>query len=157
MSSWRSSNIDEMVLATFIEKGPLPPKVEAHWRVLSVIGFVVVHEAFVEMEPYGDLLLRIFSGRALLVEKPPRTASMGGFALATAQIGQFMKFDEMSETSISHGGHSLMGSAPRPGVVVMVVADHDGVVPGCPSEDTMVTNVVLDITDDGTLRDPVER
>ena len=37
---------------------------------------------------------------------------MGGFALAAAQVSQFMKFDEMSETSISHGGHTLAGSAP---------------------------------------------
>ena len=43
-----------MVLATFTEKGPLPPKEEAHWRVLSVVGFVVVREAFVGMELYGD-------------------------------------------------------------------------------------------------------
>jgi len=82
---------------------------------------------------------------------------MGGYALAVAQIGQFTKFDEMSETSISHGGRSSVGSAPRPGAVVRVMADHDGIVPGCPSEDTMVTDVVLDVVDDGTLRDPVER
>ena len=43
-----------MVLATFAEKGPLLTKEEAHWRVLSVVGFVVVREAFVGMEPYGD-------------------------------------------------------------------------------------------------------
>ena len=82
---------------------------------------------------------------------------MGGFALAAAQIGQFMKFDEMSETSISHGRHSSAGSAPRSGAVVRVVADHDGVVPRCPSKDTMVTDVVLNVADDGTLRDPTER
>ena len=45
-----------MVLATFTEKGPLPPKEEAHWRVLSVIDFVIVREAFVKMEPNEDLL-----------------------------------------------------------------------------------------------------
>ena len=28
-----------MVLAAFAEKRPLPPKEEAHWRVLSVVGF----------------------------------------------------------------------------------------------------------------------
>ena len=89
--------------------------------------------------------------------KPPRTAVMGGFALVDAQIGQFMKFDEMSETSISHGGLSMTRSTPRPGVVVRVAADHDGIVPRCPSEDTMVSDVVLDIADDGTLRDPTER
>ena len=82
---------------------------------------------------------------------------MGRFALVATQIGQFMKFDEMSETSISHGGHSSVGSAPCPGAVVWVVADHDGVVPGHPGEDTTVTDVVLDVADDGTLRDPIER
>ena len=55
MSSWRSSNIDEMLLAAFAKKRPLLPEEEAHWRVLSVVGFVVVHEAFIGMEPYGDL------------------------------------------------------------------------------------------------------
>ena len=44
-----------MVLAAFAEKGLFLPKEEAHWRVLSVIGFAVVHEAFVEMEPYEKL------------------------------------------------------------------------------------------------------
>ena len=44
-----------MVLAFFAEKGPLPPKEEAHWRVLSIVGFVVVYMAFVGMKPYGDL------------------------------------------------------------------------------------------------------
>ena len=44
-----------MVLAAFAEKGPLPPKEEAHWWVLSVVDFAVVREAFVRMEPYGKL------------------------------------------------------------------------------------------------------
>ena len=157
MSSWRSSNVDEMVSAAFAEKGPLTPKEEAHWRVLSVVGFVIVHEAFVGMEPYGDLFRRIFSEQALLVGKPPRTTSMGGFALAASQISQFMKLDEMSETSIRHGGHSPTGSAPHPGAVVRVVVDHDGVVPGRPGEGATVTDVVLDVADDGTLRDSTER
>ena len=56
-----------------------------------------------------------------------------------------MKFDEMSETSISHCSHTLVGSAPHLGAVVRVAADHDGVVPGHPGEDTMVTDVVLDV------------
>uniref|UniRef100_A0A0D9UZK6 Piwi domain-containing protein n=1 Tax=Leersia perrieri TaxID=77586 RepID=A0A0D9UZK6_9ORYZ len=34
--------------------------------------------------------------------------------LAAAQVSQFVKFDEMSETSSSHGGHTLAGSAPVP-------------------------------------------
>ena len=44
-----------MVSATFVNKGPLLPKEEVNWRVLSVIGFAVVREAFVGMEPYGKL------------------------------------------------------------------------------------------------------
>ena len=88
--------------------------------------------------------------------KPPGTASMGGFTLAAAQIGQFMKFDEMPEASISHGGRSSVGSAPCLGAVVRVAADHDGVVPRRPGEGTTVTDVVLDIADDGTLEDPIE-
>ena len=41
-----------MVSVAFAEKGPLPPKEEAHWRVLHVTGFGTVCEAFVGMEPY---------------------------------------------------------------------------------------------------------
>ena len=43
---------------------------------------------------------------------PPGTTSMGGFAIAVAQIGQFMKFDEMSETSTSLDSHTSAGSIP---------------------------------------------
>ena len=82
---------------------------------------------------------------------------MGGFTLAAAQIGQFMKLDEMSETSISHGGHSSAGNAPCPGVVVRVVADHDGVVPRRPGEGTTASDVVLNVADDGILEGPMER
>ena len=100
-----------MVLAVFAKKGPLPPKEEVHWRVLRVVGFVIVYEAFVGMEPYVGFFQQIFSGQALSVGKPPRTTSMGGFTLAAAQVGQFMKFDEMSETSISHVSHTSAGDA----------------------------------------------
>ncbi|XP_072959526.1 protein argonaute 4B-like [Typha angustifolia] len=34
--------------------------------------------------------------------------------LAAAQVGQFIKFDDMSETSSSHGGHTSAGSIPVP-------------------------------------------
>ena len=49
-----------------------------------------------------------------------------------------------------------MRSTPRLGAIVRVAADHDGVVPRCPGEDATVTDVVLDVADDGTLRDPTE-
>ena len=103
MSSCRSSNVDEMVLAAFAEKGLPPPKEVAHWRVLHVPGFITVYEAFVGMEPYVDFFRRIFSRRALSEGKPPRAALVGGFALAAAQVGQFIKFNE---TSSSHDGHT---------------------------------------------------
>ena len=109
MSSWRSSSVDEVVLAAFIEKGLLPPKEVAHWRVLHVAGFINICEAFVEMEPHVDSFWRIFSGRALSEGKPPRTAPVGGFSLAAAQVSQFIKFDE---TSSSHGDHTSTGSVP---------------------------------------------
>ena len=37
---------------------------------------------------------------------------MEGFTLAATQIGQFRKFDEMPETSTSHGSHTSAGSVP---------------------------------------------
>ena len=46
---------------------------------------------------------------------------------------------------------------PRPDAVVRVAADHDGIVPRRPGEDAMVADMVLDITDDGALKDPSER
>ena len=54
MSSWRSPNVDEMVVVAFAEKGLVLPKEVAHWRVLYVIGFVTICEAFTGMEPYVD-------------------------------------------------------------------------------------------------------
>ena len=50
-------------------------------RVLHIAGFVTICEAFLRMEPHVDLFLWIFIGRALSEGKPPRTASVGGFAL----------------------------------------------------------------------------
>ena len=51
----------------------------------------------------------------------------------------------------------LREAPPYPDTVVRVTTDHDGVVPGRPGEGATVTDVVLDVADDGTLRDPVER
>jgi len=73
-----------MVLAAFAEKGLVPPKEVAHWRVPYVAGFVTVCVAFVGMEPYVDYIRRVFFGRALSERKTLGTAPVGGFALAAA-------------------------------------------------------------------------
>ena len=62
MSSWRSPNLDEMVLAAFAEKGLVPPKDVARWRVPHVASFITVYKAFIGMEPYVDSFRRVFSG-----------------------------------------------------------------------------------------------
>ena len=76
MLSWRSPNVDEMALATFAEKGLVPPKEVAHWRVPYVAGFITVCEAFIGMEPYVDSFWRVLSEGKML-----RTALVRGFAL----------------------------------------------------------------------------
>ena len=38
-----------------------------------------------------------------------RTTLVGGFALVAAQVGQFIKFDEISSI---HDGHTSAGSVP---------------------------------------------
>ena len=67
-----------------LEKRQLPSKEVVHWRVLHIVGFVTVYEAFVRMEPHVDSFRRVFSGRALSERKTLGTASVGGFALAAA-------------------------------------------------------------------------
>ena len=54
-------------------------------------------------------------------------------------------------------GLSSAGGAPCRDTIVRVAADHDGVVPECPGKGTAVADVVLDVVDDGTLKDPSER
>ena len=54
MLSWRSPNVDEMVLAAFAEKGLVPPKEVAHWRVPYIAGFITICEAFIGMELHMD-------------------------------------------------------------------------------------------------------
>ena len=109
MSSWRSPNVDEMVLAVFTEKGLVPPKEVAHWRVSYVADFITICEAFVGMERHVDFFRRVLFGRALSKRKTLGTVPVGGFALTAAQVGQFIKFDEISS---SHGGHTSVGSVP---------------------------------------------
>ena len=50
------------------------------------------------------------------------------------------------------------GGAPHLGAVVGVVADDDGVVPGCLGGGTPQSPIVmLDVADDGVLEDPAAR
>ena len=100
MSSWRSPNVSKMVLAAFAEKGLVPPKEVAHWRVPYVAGFITVCEAFIRMEPYVDSFRRV-----LMLGTEP----VGGFTLAATQVGQFINFGEISS---SHGSHTLAGIVP---------------------------------------------
>ena len=68
-------------------------------------------EAFFGMESCVDFLRWIFIGRALSEGKLPRIMLVEGSVLAAAQVGQFIKFDEISS---SHGGHtSVAVSLPR--------------------------------------------
>ena len=75
------------------------------WRA----GFIC--EAFFEMELCVNFLRWIFTGRALSEGKLPRIVLVEGSVPAAAQVGQFIKFDEISS---SHGGHtSVAASLPR--------------------------------------------
>ena len=87
MSSWRSPNVDEMVLAAFVENGLVLPKEVAHWRVPYIAGFITVYEAFVRLEPYVDSFQRILSERASSEGKTLRTVLVGGFTPTAAQVG----------------------------------------------------------------------
>jgi len=79
--------------------------------------------------------------------------------------------------AVVHYGFSSVEDAPRPGAVVGVAANGDGIVPGRhgggavvrvaanddgavprrPGGGTRVADVVLDIADDDALEDPKER
>ena len=50
-------------------------------RVLHIVDFIAIYEAFLGMGLHVDLFRRIFSGRALSEGKPPRITPVGGFDL----------------------------------------------------------------------------
>ena len=50
-------------------------------RVLHIMGFITVCEAFLGMEPHVDLFRWILSGRALSEGNLPRIAPVRGFTL----------------------------------------------------------------------------
>ena len=50
-------------------------------RVLHIVGFVTVCEAFLGMEPHVDFFRRMFSGQTLSMGNLPEATPVGGFAL----------------------------------------------------------------------------
>ena len=101
-----------MVWVAFAKEGPLLPKEEGHWRVLSVVGFATVR---------------------------------GGLSSAR----DAPRLDIVVRIAADHDG--VVPRCPSGGAVVRVAADDDGVVPRRPSEGTIVASVVLDVADDGAL------
>ena len=82
-------------------------------------GFIC--EAFFGMESCVGFLWWIFIGQALSEGKLLRNVLVEGSAPAAAQVGQFIKFDEISS---SHGGHtSIAASLPRSCLDCMSVAE----------------------------------
>ena len=72
-------------------------------------GFIC--EAFLGMEPCVDFLRWIFTERTSSEGKLLRIMLVEGSVPVAVQVGQFIKFDEISS---SHGGHtSVMASLPR--------------------------------------------
>ena len=55
-----------------------------------------------------DFFFWIFTGRALLEGKLPRIVLVEGSMPVAAQVGQFIKFDEMSS---NHGGRTLVAAS----------------------------------------------
>ena len=69
----------------------------------------LICEAFFGMEPCVDFLWWIFSGRASSKGRLLTIVLVEGFVPIAAQVGQFIKFDEISS---SHGDHtSHLGAA----------------------------------------------
>ena len=71
----------------------------------------LIYEAFFGMEPHVDFLWWIFTGRALSEGRLLTIVLVEGSVPTAAQVGQFIKFDEISS---SHGYHTL-GAVPHQG------------------------------------------
>ena len=69
-------------------------------------GFIC--EAFFGMEPCVDFFRWIFARLALSEGKLLRIVTVEGSVPAAAQVGQFIKFDEISS---SHGGHTSVAAS----------------------------------------------
>ena len=70
----------------------------------------LIFEAFFGMEPCVDFLWWIFTGRALSERRLLTIVPVEGSMPTAAQVGQFIKFDEISS---SHGNHTSV-AAPLP-------------------------------------------
>ena len=70
----------------------------------------LICEAFFGMEPRVDFLWWIFIGRALSEGRLLMIVPVEDSVPTTAQVGQFIKFDEISS---SHGDHTSV-AAPLP-------------------------------------------
>jgi len=69
----------------------------------------LIYEAFFRMEPRVDFLWWIFTGRALSEGRLLMIVPVEGSVPTAAQVGQFIKFDEIFS---SHGGHTLVAAPP---------------------------------------------
>ena len=63
----------------------------------------------------------------------------------------------MTDVRVVADDDGVVPGRPGGGTIIGVAADHDGAVLGRPGEGTTVTDVVLDVADDGALEDPAER
>ena len=61
MSSWRSSNVDEMVRVAFAEKGSPSSKEEGHRKVPSVVALAVIRGCLPSAAgiPHPDAIVRV--------------------------------------------------------------------------------------------------
>ena len=69
----------------------------------------LICEAFFGMEPCVDSLWWIFSGQASSEGRLLTIVPVEGSVPTAAQVGQFIKFDEISS---SHGDHTLGATSP---------------------------------------------
>ena len=72
-------------------------------------GAGLICGAFFGMELCVDFLRWIFIGQALSEGKLPRIVLVEGSVLAAAQVGQFIKFDEISSC---HDSHTSVAALP---------------------------------------------
>ena len=138
MSSWRSSNVDEMVWVAFGVEVLLPLKEKGYWKAPSVVGLAAVYCSLPSATgaPRSDAVVGV-------------AADDDGVAIGCPGGGAIVR--------VVVDDDGVVPGCPGGGAVVRVAADDDGAVPGRSGGGTTVADVVLDIADDSALEDPVER